>query len=94
MTNQSTQLTISLSSDDRQLLSEYKQEAFAALADAETAKNHLKDIIETAADSLNLDKKLVRKYFTQMYQSKIKDTLEEAEQLAFLMNDSSEEDAI
>lgn len=77
-------MEITLTSDQRELLKKYKDEAFGYIADAETAKNQLKEVVYTAATSTGLSKKLIGKFYKTAYSDKVRELLDEAEAIQFL----------
>ena len=77
-------MAIQITADQKKLLQAYKTEAFAPLADMETANNVLKEIIEAAAESTGVEKKIIGKYFKLSYKDQVGSQSEEMEVIKFL----------
>ena len=73
-----------IDSRQREILKEYKKEAFDLLQEIQAAKENLKDVVEAAANGSGLEKGRVSKFFTLAFNDKIDDVIEEAEILQFL----------
>lgn len=77
-------MEIQITAHQKELLKNYKQESFAPLADAETAMQEFKEIVETAAESTGVDKKIVSKFFKLSYKDKIAESSDEMDVIKFL----------
>ena len=75
---------IIITEEQRSKLAEYKDEAFAALSAMEEAKQHLKDIVESAAEVTLLKKAQVSKHFKTMFNDDLDKMIELVENLKFL----------
>lgn len=78
---------ITLTSQQRDLLKQYKTEAFNLFSEQTAIKENIKDLIEAAAEGTGLEKKVVSKLYKALYKDNLKDILEEAETLQFLSED-------
>ncbi len=77
-------MEIQITPDQKKTLQAYKTEAYAPLADVDTAKEALKEIVESAAEATGVDKKIISKFFTLSYKDKVKASSEEMEVISFL----------
>jgi len=77
-------MEIQINSKQKELLQNYKQEAFGPLADVETANAGLKEIVEAAAEATGVEKKIISKYFKLSYKDAINSESEIMEVVKFL----------
>ncbi len=84
-------MELNLTSEQRGLFVQYKDEAFNYLTDEETAKSSFKEVVETVAKSTGLEKALVAKFYRASRNSKVQGILEEAEAIRFLSEGPSEQ---
>lgn len=75
---------IILTQQQRDLLKEYKAEAFEYFRSMEEARLGIKDVVEAAAEGTGLEKALVRKLYKAMFDSKVSEIIELAAQIQFL----------
>lgn len=77
-------MSIQITAEQKNLLKNYKTEAYAPLADIETANANFKEIVETAAESTGVDKKIITKYFKLSYKDQVGEQSEQMEVIKFL----------
>jgi len=77
-------MEIILTQQQRDLLKQYKSEAFGHLSEIVAAKENLKDIYEVAAEATGLEKKVVTKLYNTLFKEKLDEMEEEIETLRFL----------
>jgi hypothetical protein len=75
---------LQLDADNKELLHNYKLEAFELLSQIDDLKDQLKLVIDTAASGVGLKKAYVGKYFKSRYAGKTQDIINEAQILEFL----------
>lgn len=77
-------MSVNLSSDNVNLLKAYRQEALEALSDAQTAAEHFKEIVETAAESTGIAKTEISAYYKAVFGEKVDALLDRAELFSLL----------
>lgn len=75
---------IVLTPEGRDLINKYKQEAFEALADIETAEEALKAVVEAALDGIGLPKGIVSKYYKVKFEEKLAELAAQASVFEYL----------
>lgn len=75
---------LELDAENRQLLNGYKQEALEVLSDIDELKERLKEIVETASESVNIKKSYINKFFKSVHAGKTQEIITEGQIIEFL----------
>lgn len=70
--------------EQKDVIKKYQQEVISAIDNIDSANVEFKSLVEAVSEESGLSKEFVRKTYRTVYNQKVQDNLQEAEQIAFL----------